>query len=198
MQTIEITVKVNEPKEIVKEKLIKNGFKQTSDEYGDDIYMTRRLDELNKDNILDILNESIILRHHYGKYREERKWIVSKNKNYKDGHVTSEEIISVLIDDIDKMKRILENNGYKELVRKNQYFNDYTKDENTVFILEEVENIGLLIEYENKNDFSNITDDEILEEKEKMYNTIKNLGIDIDKSYDIKKAYDLIIKKYNY
>ena len=85
MQTIEITVKVNEPKEIVKEKLIKNGFKQTSDEYGDDIYMTRRLDELNKDNILDILNESIILRHHHGKYREERKWIVSKNKNYKDG-----------------------------------------------------------------------------------------------------------------
>ena len=72
MQTIEITVKVNDDKEKAKEKLEKNGFMQTSDEYGRDIYMTKNLDTLNKDNILDLLNSSLILRHHYGKYREER------------------------------------------------------------------------------------------------------------------------------
>ena len=196
MQTIEITVKVNESKEKAKEKLIKNGFKKTSDEFGHDIYMTKDLNILNKDNILDLLNNSLILRHHYGKYRKERKWIISKNKKYKNNIVTSEEIIEVLIDDIDKMKIILEKNGYNELIEKKQYFNNYTKDD-MVFTLEEVEDIGLLIEYENKNDFSNYTSNEILKEKKKMYNTIKKTGIDISVDYDIKKAYDLIIKKYN-
>ena len=55
MQTIEITVKVKETKESVKNKLISNGFIQTSDEYGDDIYMTRDLDKLDKNNILELL-----------------------------------------------------------------------------------------------------------------------------------------------
>ena len=196
MQTIEITVKVKESKDSTKDKLIKNGFKQTSDEHGHDIYMTRRLDELNKDNILEILNDSVLLRHHFGEYREERKWLVSKKKNYKDGHVTSEEITSVLIDDIDKMKKILENEGYKELIQKNQYFNDYTKGD-IVFILEEVDDIGLLIEYENKKDFTGKTSEEIMEEKERMYQYIKSLGIDVDTDYDIKKAHYLITKKYN-
>lgn len=196
MQTIEITVKVNESKKTAKAKLIKNGFKQTSDEYGHDIYMTKELNSINKDNLFDLLNNSIILRHHYGKYREERKWIISKNKKYKNNNVTSEEIISVLIDDIEKMKAILEKDGYQELIEKKQYFNDFTKDD-IVFTLEEVENIGLLIEYENKNDFSNYSSDEIIKEKEKMYNIIKETGIDISDDYDIKKAYDLIIKKYN-
>ena len=196
MKTIEITVKVYDEKEQVKQILLDNGFKQTSDEYGDDIYMSKDIELLKKDNILDILNSSLILRHHHGLYREERKWIVYKDKQYKDGNVMNEEIISVKIDDIDKMKKILENIGYKELVRKNQYFNDFTK-ENTVFILEEVKDIGLLIEYENKNDFTNKTDEEIIRVKKEMYNTIKELGINIGEDLDIKKARDLIIKKYN-
>jgi len=196
MQTIEITVKVKETKESVKNKLISNGFIQTSDEYGDDIYMTRDLDKLDKNNILELLNKSVLLRHHYGKYREERKYLVLKDKNYKDGHVTSEEILSVKIDDIDIMKKMLERLGFEELIQKNQYFNDYTKGD-IVFILEEVKDIGLLIEYENKNDFTGKSDEEIMEVKREMYNTIKSVGIDICEDYDVKKAYDLIVKKYN-
>lgn len=196
MQTIEITVKVKETKESVKNKLISNGFIQTSDEYGDDIYMTRDLDKLDKNNILELLNKSVLLRHHYGKYREERKYLVLKDKNYKDGHVTSEEILSAKIDDIDIMKKMLERLGFEELIQKNQYFNDYTKGD-IVFILEEVKDIGLLIEYENKNDFTGKSDEEIMEVKREMYNTIKSIGIDICEDYDVKKAYDLIVKKYN-
>lgn len=196
MQTIEITVKVKETKESVKNKLISNGFIQTSDEYGDDIYMTRDLDKLDKNNIFELLNKSVLLRHHYGKYREERKYLVLKDKNYKDGHVTSEEILSVKIDDIEIMKKMLEKLGFEELIQKNQYFNDYTKGD-IVFILEEVKDIGLLIEYENKNDFTGKSDEEIMEVKREMYNTIKSIGIDICEDYDVKKAYDLIVKKYN-
>lgn len=196
MENIEITVKVNESKDSVVSKLIKNGFKQTSDEYGDDIYLTKDLDILNKDNIFDILNKSVIIRHYHGDYSEGSKFLILKDKKYKDGQVTKEDIYSVQIDNIDNMIKILETIGFKELVRKNQYFNDYTKD-NITFILEEVEGIGLLIEYENKEDFNFKNDDEIIEEKIKMYNYIKSLGIDIGDDYDIKKAYELIIKKYN-
>lgn len=196
MENIEITVKVNETKESVVKKLIDNGFKQTSDEYGDDIYLSKDIDKLKKDNIFDILNKSVIIRHYHGDYSEESKFLILKDKKYKDGQVTKEDIYSVQIDNIDNMISILETIGFKELVRKNQYFNDYTKD-NITFILEEVEGIGLLIEYENKNDFSSLIDDEIIEEKIKMYNYIKSLGIDIGDDYDIKKAYELIIKKYN-
>lgn len=196
MQTIEITVKVKETKESVKNKLISNGFIQTSDEYGDDIYMTRDLNKLDKNNIFELLNKSVLLRHHYGKYREERKYLVLKDKNYKDGHVTSEEILSVKIDDIEIMKKMLEKLGFEELIQKNQYFNDYTKGD-IVFILEEVKDIGLLIEYENKNDFTGKSDEEIMKVKREMYNTIKSIGIDICEDYDVKKAYDLIVKKYN-
>ena len=196
MQTIEITVKVKETKESAKNKLISNGFIQTSDEYGDDIYMTRDLDKLDKNNIFELLNKSVLLRHHDGKYREERKYLVLKDKNYKDGHVTSEEILSVKIDDIEIMKKMLERLGFEELIQKNQYFNDYTKGD-IVFILEEVKDIGLLIEYENKNDFTGKSDEEIMKVKREMYNTIKSIGIDICEDYDVKKAYDLIVKKYN-
>ena len=38
MQTIELTVKVRDSKETVKQKLIEHGFKQVTDEYGSDIY----------------------------------------------------------------------------------------------------------------------------------------------------------------
>ncbi len=94
------------------------------------------------------------------------------------------------------MKALLEKIGFRELIRKHSYFNNYTKN-NITLNLEEVKDIGLLIEYENENDFTNKSDEEIIHIKEQMYDTIKQLGINVGKSYDIKKAYNLIIKKYH-
>ena len=86
--------------------------------------------------------------------------------------------------------------GYKELIRKKQHFNDFTNEKITL-ILEDVEEIGLLIEYENNNDFSDINDDEILKIKKEMYEEIKSYGINLEEFKDIKKAYELIKEKYN-
>ena len=61
---------------------------------------------------------------------------------------------------------------------------------------QEVENLGTLIEYENLNDFCNKTIEEIQAEKMRMYNFIKKLGINIGKDFEIKKAWNLIEKKY--
>ena len=80
MQTIELTVKVRDSKEAVKQKLIEHGFKQVTDEYGSDIYFSNEIEKLNKNNILEILNKSLLIRHHYGEYRSERKFLVFKDK----------------------------------------------------------------------------------------------------------------------
>ena len=85
---------------------------------------------------------------------------------------------------------------YKELIRKNQHFNDFTNGKITL-ILEDVEEMGLLIEYENNNDFSDINDEEILKIKKEMYEEIKSYGINLEEFKDIKKAYELIKEKYN-
>ena len=57
-----------------------------------------------------------------------------------------------------------------------------------------VENLGTLIEYENINDFSSKTNAEIKLEKRHMYNTIKDLGLDITEELDVRKAFELIKK----
>ena len=72
-----------------------------------------------------------------------------------------------------------------------------SQTEKITLILEDVEEIGLLIEYENNNDFSNINDDEILKIKKEMYEKIKSYGIKLEEFKDIKKAYELIKEKYN-
>ena len=51
MQTIELTVKVRDSKEVVKQKLIEHGFEQVTDEYGSDIYFSNEIEKLNKNNI---------------------------------------------------------------------------------------------------------------------------------------------------
>lgn len=196
MQTIELTVKVRDSKEVVKQKLIEHGFKQVTDEYGSDIYFSNEIEKLNKNNILEILNKSLLVRHHYGEYRPERKFLVFKDKKYKNNEIVKEEIIKTQIEDIDSMMRILEKMGYKELIRKKQHFNDFTNEKITL-ILEDVEEMGLLIEYENNNDFSDINDDEILKIKKEMYEEIKSYGINLEEFKDIKKAYELIKEKYN-
>lgn len=197
MQNVEITVRVSDSLEEVKKKLISNGFHQTSNEIGEDIYLTNELDKLNKDNILDILNRSILIRHHHGgDGRPERMFVMLKDKNYLNSDVTSEEILSVKIDNKENMLRILEKLGWKELICKRQHFNDFTKDD-IVFVVEAVDDIGLLIEFENHtDDLSNLNDEEIIKMKKKMIDIIKGYGINVQSETDVKKAYELIMKKY--
>ena len=60
-----------------------------------------------------------------------------------------------------------------------------------------VENLGNLIEYENVNDFDGKSIYEINNAKQEMINYIKGFGINITNDYDVKKAFELIKKKYN-
>ena len=62
MKQIEITVKVNENIDEAFKKLKNLGFKIIRESDIIDIYMTSKLQELNKDNIQYILKNSVLLR----------------------------------------------------------------------------------------------------------------------------------------
>jgi hypothetical protein len=57
-----------------------------------------------------------------------------------------------------------------------------------------VENMGLLLEYENLDDFGNASNSEIIKEKERMIKEIRNYNLNVTDEYDVKKAYELIEK----
>ena len=61
---------------------------------------------------------------------------------------------------------------------------------------QDVENLGVLIEYENMNDFERKSLDEINSAQNNMFDEIKNTGINVTNEKDVKKAYELILKKY--
>lgn len=65
------------------------------------------------------------------------------------------------------------------------------------FALQIVENLGILIEYENVNDFEGKSVIEINKAKNEMLEYIKECNINITDEYDVKKAFELIEKKYN-
>ena len=71
----------------------------------------------------------------------------------------------------------------------------YSKDE-VEYAFQDVENLGTLIEYENTEDFTGKSLDEINDTKNNMYNEIKNTGVNLTDEMDVKKAYELILNKY--
>ena len=107
------------------------------------------------------------------------------------GNVISEQKISLNIEDIEKAKKIFECLGFGELVKVNYHVIVYAKNE-IEFAFQMVENLGTLIEFENEKDFEGRTLEEINNEKQKMFEKIKNTGLKISNEMDIKKAYELL------
>ena len=62
MKQIEITVRLIENKQNAIKKLEMQGFKKIRESEVDDLYMTTKLKELNKDNIQNVLKKSVLLR----------------------------------------------------------------------------------------------------------------------------------------
>lgn len=110
-----------------------------------------------------------------------------------NGNVISEKKINLDIQDLEKAKKIFECLGFNELVEVKYHVIVYEKN-GMELAFQIVENLGTLIEYENVNDFEGKSLKEINTIKQKMYDEIKNTGINISEDMNIKKAYELIKK----
>lgn len=192
MRQIEITVRVKEPLDKAIIKLEKLGFKNIRESNVDDVYMTQLKDKLNKENIQYILSNSVLLRYLNVNGKEFKK-ISYKNKVYDNGNVISEKKVNVECNSLESAKQLFECLNFEELVEVK--YNVLVMEKNGIELAFQYgDDIGVLIEYENKNDFSNKTNEKIGLEKENMYNYIKELGIEITEEKDVKKAWELIEK----
>ena len=195
MKQIEITVRLNEKMQSAIEKLEMQGFKKIRESEIDDLYMTLKLKSLNKENIQTILRNSVLLRNLKFENKEIKK-ITYKNKEIdENGDIISEEKINLDCDDLEKAKKIFEHLEFEELIKVKYKLTVYSNDK-VEYAFQDVESLGVLIEYENEKDFTGKSLDEIRDTKNIMFNEIKNTGIDITDEKDVKKAYELILNKY--
>ncbi len=194
MKQIEITVRLSEGMQSAIKKLELQGFKKIRKSEIDDIYMTSKLRELNKYNIQDILKKCVLLRKIKIESNEIKK-ITYKNKEFDDkGNVISEQKINLDCSDLEKAKKLFKYLEFEELIRVKYKVVVYSKGK-VEYAFQDVENLGTLIEYENTENFEGKSLDEINKTKNNMFNEIKNTGINITEEKDVKKAYELILKK---
>ena len=195
MKQIEITVRLDENMQNAIRKLEKQGFKKIRESEIDDIYMTSKLKELNKDNIQTILKKSVLLRSFKLENKEIKK-ITYKNKEIdKNGDIISEQKINLDCSDLEKDKNLFEHLEFEEFIRVRYKVTVYSKDK-VEYAFQDVENLGVLIEYENMDNFEGKSLDEINTVKKNMFEEIKNTGINLTEEKDVKKAYELILNKY--
>lgn len=195
MKQIEITVRLDEEMQSAINKLENQGFKKIRESEIDDIYMTSKLKELNKDNIQSILKKSVLLRNLKLENKEIKK-ITYKNKDIdKNGDIISEQKIDLDCSDLEKAKDLFEHLEFEEFIRVRYKVTVYSKD-NVEYAFQDVEDLGVLIEYENIDDFDGKSLDEINNIKNNMFQEIKNTGINLTEEKDVKKAYELILNKY--
>ena len=63
------------------------------------------------------------------------------------------------------------------------------------FAFQNVCDLGLLMEMEHSDDFTGYSYEDILKEKEKMLNIINSYNLITGTDYDVKKAYELVLKR---
>lgn len=172
MKQIEITTRLNEDISIAIAKLESLGFKKVRESYLKDIYLSQLVKNINSNNIIEILASSVLLRHIKTNDYEGRK-ITYKNKEYDENDtVLSETKVSVDCNDLEEAKKLFEYLKFEELISVISHVLVFKKD-NVELALQDVDNLGILIEYENDNDFTGKTSEEIINEKEKMLNIVK-------------------------
>ena len=190
MKQVEITTRVNDSLENIDKTLKNKKFEIIRKSRIEDVYLSNLKNSLTVNNINDILSKSILVR-----YLDENgniyKKITYKDKKYVNNVLQYEEKINISIDNTQNAIKLFEKIGFEKLVTV-KYDCIVYSNKKLELAFQNVENLGLLLEYENKNDFENATPEIIENEKMSMLQEIKNLGINVSNETDIRKAYELL------
>lgn len=195
MKQIEITVRLNEKIEDAIAKLENKGFKKIRESDIYDIYLTNLNVEIKKENIQELLRHSVLLRNLQSNGKRINKITYKDKKLDNNGDVISEHKINLDCNDLIKAEKLFECLGFYRLIEVKYHVIVYGKEEKE-FAFQIVNNLGTLIEYENINDFDKKSISEINNAKYEMIKDIKECNIAITDEYDVKKAMELISKKY--
>ena len=190
MKQVEITTRVKDSLENI-DKILKNkNFEIIRKSRIEDVYLSNLKNSLTVNNINDILSKSILVR-----YLDENgniyKKITYKDKKYVNNVLQYEEKINISIDNTQNAIKLFEKIEFEKLVTV-KYDCIVYRNKKLELAFQNVENLGLLLEYENKNDFDNATQEVIKNEKLNMLQEIQTLGINVSDETDIRKAYELL------
>ena len=95
---------------------------------------------------------------------------------------------------MDTARKLFQALGFKTLVYVRYNVTEMKKD-NLHFVFQEVEGLGSVVEYESPHDFLGASLDEIRQEKQKLFQRLKSLGLHLSNETDVKKAKELILKQ---
>ena len=196
MKQIEITVRLIDKFEDAIAKLENKGFEKIRESDVDDIYLSNLDIQIKNDNIQEFLKHSVLLRNLRLDGKEIKK-ITYKNKELdNNGSIISEQKVNIDCNDLIKAEELFKCLGFYNLIEVKYHVVVYEKN-GREFAFQIVENLGTLIEYENVDNFEGKSIFEINNVKHQMINHIKECDINITDEYDVKKAFELLKKKYN-
>ena len=196
MKQIEITVRLIDKIENAIAKLENKGSKKIRESDVYDIYLSNLDSEIKKENIQEFLKRSVLLRNLKVDGKEENKITYKYKELDINGDVISEQKVNMNCDDLKKAEELFSCLGFYKLIEVKYHVIVYEKN-GKEFAFQIVENLGTLIEYENVNDFTGKSVLEINNAKKEMLKEIKEYDISITNEYDVKKAFELIKKKYS-
>lgn len=185
MAETEITVQVFEDLMTACNKLENLGFEKTRKFLIKDWYFSKYSDkELNTLGYGKAISSSVLVREIVGKKNE--KVLCYKAKIIDDkGDVVSEEKIATQIEDIDKTLLLLNLAGlnmWEEVKNKTIIY----KKDNLEFALQDVENLGIFIEFEENDEMKSLTNDEKFA---RLKHIVKGFGLKLGKDFSCKKVY---------
>ena len=193
MKQVEITTRVLETLNSITQKLEKQGFQIIRKSRVEDEYLTQYQGDFEQKHILEMLSSSVLLRYLDVNGKITKK-ITYKQKTYQNEIVMTEEKINVNCDDLDMAKKLFLALHFRPLVKVG-YDVIVFSNQKIELAFQNVENLGLLVEFESEKDFSDSTEEEIVLAKQQMLKEIKNLNIQTTEEMDVKKAYELIQKQ---
>lgn len=192
MKEIEITVKVFDSVEKTKDILARQGLKIVDTYSTKDIYLSQ--DTNLSQSIESVLNKSVILRQIVTPSKVIKK-IVHKNKVYDGDTLLYEDKINLKCEDLENAKLLFEALDFKELVIV-QYDSFVYQNGGLELSFQNVKDLGLLLEIES--DKKNLeSEEDVMQEKRRLYNLAKSLSLNIGDELNIKKAKALIKKRHH-
>lgn len=192
MKEIEITVKVFDSVEKTKDILARQGLKIVDTYSTKDIYLSQDINL--SQSIESVLNKSVILRQIVTPSKVIKK-IVHKNKVYDGDTLLYEDKINLKCEDLENAKLLFEALDFKELVIV-QYDSFVYQKEGLELSFQNVKDLGLLLEIESDKKKLE-SEEDVMQEKRRLYNLAKSLSLNIGDELNIKKAKALIEKRHH-
>ena len=185
MKQTEITVQVFSTIEDVVSQLKKQGFKLKEKFVLKDYYFTNFYkQDLKNKTYKELIENSVLVRNVF--YNEQEKTqLIFKNKNIdKDGNVLSEEKLCTKVDNFEVALKIFNTakfNNWCSLIQNVVVY----KNGETEMCVQNVEGLGVFIEYEEEPNMAHLTEEEKLNN---MIKYLKGLNLNIGNDFSCKKV----------